>query len=77
MARNLGTTFWEKIVNKFNGRSLTQKDFNYCDRLYDKCNSETDKNILAEFITFIENDEQKEKYFEKAMTDAILKNYHS
>ena len=67
MARNKGSFFWEKIVNRFEGKDLTDEDFSYCDSLEKKIKTEPDKRILNYFDILITNEEQKERYFRQSM----------
>lgn len=63
--------FWERIVNKFEGKEMTDKDFSYCDLLEKKVKTEADKRILNFLDILIENQEQKEKYFRKDMMNYV------
>ena len=71
MTHNKGSFFWEKLVNRFEGKSMTNEDFSYCDSLERKIKTESDKRILRFFDILIENEEQKEKYFRQAMMNYV------
>ena len=71
MARNKGTQYWINLVNKFNGKNLSDEDFKFCDSLEALMRTKSDKRILEYLTIQVTNDIQKESYFIKDMTKYI------
>lgn len=77
MTRNKGIKFWKGLIDRFEGKDLTDEDFAYCDLLDEELKTKKDKTVQLYFNIMIENQEQKEPYFRKDLLRIVRDIYYA